>query len=46
VRSEYDLSAKKGVRGKYYRAYRYGHSVRIAHIPDKPSKRKPNSKAV
>lgn len=27
--SEYDLSEKKGVRGKYYRAYRQGHSVRI-----------------
>ncbi len=26
---EYDLSGKKGVRGKYYRAYRQGHTVRI-----------------
>ena len=26
---EYDFSGKKGVRGKYYRAYRQGHSVRI-----------------
>ena len=27
--SEYDFSGKKGVRGKYYRAYRRGHTVRI-----------------
>jgi len=26
---EYDFSGKKGVRGKYYRAYRGGHTVRI-----------------
>ena len=26
---EYDFSGKKGVRGKYYRAYRHGHNVRI-----------------
>ena len=26
---EYDFTGKKGVRGKYYRAYRQGHSVRI-----------------
>ncbi|WP_446009679.1 hypothetical protein [Candidatus Electrothrix sp.] len=26
---EYDLSGKKGVRGKYYRAYQEGHTVRI-----------------
>lgn len=26
---EYNLSGKKGVRGKYYRAYRQGHTVRI-----------------
>ncbi|MBK6433242.1 hypothetical protein [Candidatus Amarolinea dominans] len=26
---EYDFSDKKGVRGKYYRAYRQGHTVRI-----------------
>jgi hypothetical protein len=26
---EYDFSGKKGVRGKYYRAYRRGHTVRI-----------------
>ena len=26
---EYNLSARKGVRGKYYRAYREGHSVRV-----------------
>jgi hypothetical protein len=26
---EYDLRGKKGVRGKYYRAYRQGHTVRI-----------------
>ena len=27
--AEYDLSGKRGVRGKYYRAYRQGHTVRI-----------------
>ena len=26
---EYDFRGKKGVRGKYYRAYREGHTVRI-----------------
>ena len=26
---EYDFSGKKGVRGKYYQAYRQGHIVRI-----------------
>jgi len=26
---EYDLTGKKGVRGKYYQAYRRGHTVRI-----------------
>ncbi len=26
---EYDLSTKKGVRGKHYRAYRAGHTVQI-----------------
>src|SRR3989304_1726769 len=26
---EYDFRGKKGVRGKYYRAYRKGHTVRI-----------------
>lgn len=26
---EYDLTGEKGVRGKYYRAYRQGHAVRI-----------------
>ena len=26
---EYDFSDKKGVRGKYYRAYRQGHTVKI-----------------
>jgi len=26
---EYDFSNKKGVRGKYYQAYRQGHTVRI-----------------
>ncbi|MEK6406821.1 MAG: hypothetical protein AABN34_07655 [Acidobacteriota bacterium] len=26
---EYDLAGMKGVRGKYYRAYRRGHTVRI-----------------
>jgi len=29
LRDEYDFSGSKGVRGKYYRAYRTGHSVRI-----------------
>lgn len=28
---EYDLKGKKGVRGKYYQAYRRGHTVRIRH---------------
>jgi len=27
--SEYDFQAKKGIRGKYYRAYRQGHTIRI-----------------
>jgi hypothetical protein len=26
---EYDFIGKKGVRGKYYKAYRNGHTVRI-----------------
>jgi hypothetical protein len=26
---EYNLTGKKGVRGKYYRAYRQGHTVRV-----------------
>ncbi len=26
---EYDFSGKKGVRGKYYEAYRQGHTVRV-----------------
>ena len=26
---EYDFSGKKGVRGKYYQAYKEGHTVRI-----------------
>jgi hypothetical protein len=26
---EYDLSGREGERGKYYRAYRDGHSVRV-----------------
>ena len=26
---EYDFRGKKGIRGKYYRAYRQGHTVRI-----------------
>ena len=29
MRSEYDLSGKTGVRGKYYKEYRRGHTVRI-----------------
>ncbi len=27
--ADYDFKGKKGVRGKYYRAYRRGHTVRI-----------------
>ena len=27
--AEYDLSGKKGVRGKYAKAYKSGHSVRV-----------------
>jgi hypothetical protein len=27
--SEYDFTGKKGVRGKYYKAYRQGHTVKI-----------------
>jgi hypothetical protein len=27
--AEYDFTGKRGVRGKYYRAYRKGHKVRI-----------------
>ncbi len=26
---KYDLAGKKGVRGKYYRAYRQGHTVKV-----------------
>lgn len=26
---EYNFAGKKGVRGKYYRAYRRGHTVRV-----------------
>jgi hypothetical protein len=26
---EYNLEGKKGIRGKYYRAYRKGHQVRV-----------------
>jgi len=26
---EYDLAGKKAVRGKYYRAYRQGHTVKV-----------------
>jgi hypothetical protein len=26
---EYDFTGKKGMRGKYYRAYRQGHAVKI-----------------
>lgn len=33
MRAEYDFTGKKGERGKYYRAYREGHTVRI-HQPD------------
>jgi hypothetical protein len=27
--SEYDFSGKKGVRGKYHRAYQQGHTVKV-----------------
>jgi hypothetical protein len=27
--SEYDFAGKKGMRGKYYRAYQRGHTVRV-----------------
>ncbi len=27
--SEYDFVGKKGIRGKYYQAYRKGHTVRV-----------------
>lgn len=33
MKSEYDFTGRKGERGKYYKAYRAGHSVRI-HEPD------------
>lgn len=29
MRPEYDFRGKQGVRGKYYRAYRQGHTVKI-----------------
>lgn len=29
MRSEYDFTGKKGVRGKYYQAYQQGHTVKI-----------------
>lgn len=29
IRRQYDFSGQNGVRGKYYRAYRKGHTVRI-----------------
>ncbi len=29
MKDEYDFSNKKGVRGKYYKAYREGHTVKI-----------------
>jgi hypothetical protein len=29
MQDEYDFAGKKGVRGKYYRAYRRGHAVRV-----------------
>ncbi len=31
MRSEYDLSDKEGVRGKFYHAYQAGHTVRVHH---------------
>jgi hypothetical protein len=30
---EYDLTGRKGVRGKYYKGYRQGHTLKI-HQPD------------
>ena len=29
--SEYDFTGKKGVRGKYHKAHRQGHTARIYH---------------
>jgi hypothetical protein len=29
ILAEYDFTGKKGVRGKYYRAYQQGHGVKI-----------------
>lgn len=29
IKDEYDFSGKNGVRGKYYKAYREGHTVKI-----------------
>jgi hypothetical protein len=29
MKSDYDFTDKKGVRGKYHKAYKEGHSVRI-----------------
>jgi hypothetical protein len=29
MKEEYDFTGKKGVRGKYYKSYREGHSVKI-----------------
>ena len=29
MQEEYDFSGEKGVRGKYYKAYREGHAVKI-----------------
>ena len=29
MKSEYDFTGRKGERGKYYEAYRRGHTVRI-----------------
>ncbi len=33
MKPEYDFTSRKGERGKYYKAYREGHTVRI-HQPD------------
>ena len=35
MRTEYNLAGKKGVRGKYYRDYRRGHTVRISRADGK-----------
>ncbi len=36
---EYDFSQQEGVRGKYYRAYREGHTVTIHHADGRTTTR-------